>query len=220
MALVVCRETSFPLSKEGGDPEKETTQEFRQTHLPNNKAVQGNPTRINKNLYALDLEVRIQFTYICIYNCCMYMNVEERIKTEQPLPLQRRTIIHLMLINNLIGEQMSQALKPFEVSLQQFNVLRILRGQKGKPANLSTLNDRMVSRMSNTTRLVDKLIAKGLAIRNTCPENRRKVEIRLTDKGLASLQAMDKAVDAAEKKLMGSLSEKDLRQLNDLLDKV
>ena len=150
----------------------------------------------------------------------MYMNVEERIKTDQPLPLQRRTIIHLMLINNLIGEHMSQALKPFEVSLQQFNVLRILRGQKGKPANLSTLNDRMVSRMSNTTRLVDKLIAKGLAIRNTCPENRRKVEIRLTEKGLASLQAMDKAVDAAEKKLMGSLSEEDLRQLNDLLDKV
>ena len=150
----------------------------------------------------------------------MYMNVEERIKTEQPLPLQRRTIIHLMLINNLIGEQMSQALKPFEVSLQQFNVLRILRGQKGKPANLSTLNDRMVSKMSNTTRLVDKLIAKGLANRNTCPENRRKVEIRLTEKGLASLKAMDEAVDAAEKKLMGSLSEEELRQLNDLLDKV
>ena len=150
----------------------------------------------------------------------MYMNVEERIKTEQPLPLQRRTIIHLMLINNLIGEQMSQALKPFEVSMQQFNVLRILRGQKGKPANLSTLNDRMVSKMSNTTRLVDKLIAKGLANRNTCPENRRKVEIRLTEKGLTSLKAMDKAVDAAEKKLMGSLSEEELRQLNDLLDKV
>jgi len=150
----------------------------------------------------------------------MYMNVEERIKTEQPLPLQRRTIIHLMLINNLIGEQMSQALKPFEVSLQQFNVLRILRGQKGKPANLSTLNDRMVSKMSNTTRLVDKLIAKGLANRKTCPENRRKVEIRLTEKGLVSLKAMDKAVDAAEKKLMGSLSEEELRQLNDLLDKV
>lgn len=150
----------------------------------------------------------------------MDMNVEERIKTEQPLPLPRRTIIHLMLINNLIGEQMSQALKPFGVSLQQFNVLRILRGQKRKPANLSTLNDRMVSRMSNTTRLVDKLIAKGLADRNTCPENRRKVEIRLTDKGRESLKAMDQAVDAAEKKLMGSFSEEELRRLNDLLDKV
>ncbi len=148
----------------------------------------------------------------------MYMNVEDRIKTDQPLPLQRRTIIHLMLVNIQIGDQMAQALKPFEVSLQQFNVLRILRGQKGKPANLSTLNDRMVSRMSNTTRLVDKLIAKGLVQRNTCPENRRKVEIRLTEKGMESLSAMDRAVDAAEKKLMGSFTEAQLRQLNDLLD--
>ena len=146
------------------------------------------------------------------------MNVEDRIKTDQPLPLQRRTIIHLMLVNIQIGDQMAQALKPFEVSLQQFNVLRILRGQKGKPANLSTLNDRMVSRMSNTTRLVDKLIAKGLVQRNTCPENRRKVEIRLTEKGMESLSAMDRAVDAAEKKLMGSFTEAQLRQLNDLLD--
>jgi DNA-binding MarR family transcriptional regulator len=150
----------------------------------------------------------------------MDMNVEERIKTETPLPLPRRTIIHLMLINNLIGEQMTQALKPFEVSLQQFNVLRILRGQKGKPANLSTLNDRMVSKMSNTTRLVDKLIAKGLADRNTCPENRRKVEIRLTEKGRESLKVMDRAVEEAEARLMGSLSEEELRQLNGLLDKV
>ena len=150
----------------------------------------------------------------------MYMNVEDRIKTDQPLPLQRRTIIHLMLVNIQIGEQMSHALKPFEVSLQQFNVLRILRGQKGKPANLSTLNDRMVSRMSNTTRLVDKLIAKGLVHRNTCPENRRKVEIRLTEKGMESLSAMDQAVDAAENKLMGSFTEEQLRQLNDLLDQV
>ena len=150
----------------------------------------------------------------------MYMDVEKRIKTDQPLPLQRRSIIHLMLVNHQIGEQMSHALKPFEVSLQQFNVLRILRGQKGKPANLSTLNDRMVSRMSNTTRLVDKLIAKGLVHRNTCPENRRKVEIRLTEKGMESLSAMDQAVDAAENKLMGSFTEEQLRQLNDLLDQV
>ena len=115
---------------------------------------------------------------------------------------------------------LTKALNPYEDSVTQFTVFRILRGQKGRPANLSTLNDRMVSKMSNTTRLVDKLIAKGLANRNTCPENRRKVEIRLTEKGLVSLKAMDKAVDAAEKKLMGSLSEEELRQLNDLLDKV
>lgn len=150
----------------------------------------------------------------------MNMNVETRIKTDQPLPLQRRTIIHLMLINNHINDLMAQALKPFDVSLQQFNVMRILRGQKGKPANLSTLNERMVSRMSNTTRLVDKLIAKGLVQRNTCPENRRKVEIRLTEKGLDSLKDMDSAVEIAENELMGSFSSEQLKKLNALLDHI
>ena len=81
------------------------------------------------------------------------MNVEKTIKTEKEIPLKQRTIIHLSLVENKINEVITNALKPYDVSLQQFNVLRILRGQKGKPANLSTLNNRMVTKMSNTTRL-------------------------------------------------------------------
>jgi len=110
------------------------------------------------------------------------MNVEQVIKTQKKIPLEKRTIIHFVLVNNKINEVVARALKPFEVSAQQFNVLRILRGQNGKPANLSTLNDRMVTKMSNTTRLVDKLILKGFVNRITCPSNRRKVEIRITMK--------------------------------------
>lgn len=148
------------------------------------------------------------------------MNVEERIKTTATLPPERRTIIHLMLVNNRIQDVLVQALKPFDVSIQQFNVLRILRGQKGKPANLSTLNDRMVSRMSNTTRLVDKLILKGFTARNTCPENRRKVEIRLTNEGISALNEMDRAVEQAEKELMSALDPEELIALNKLLDQI
>ena len=105
------------------------------------------------------------------------MNVEKVIKTETKIPLKSRSIIHLFLVHNKVNEHLTKALKPFEVSLQQFNVLRILRGQKGKPANLSTLNERMINKMSNTTRLVDKLLAKGYVDRVVCPSNRRKVEI-------------------------------------------
>lgn len=148
----------------------------------------------------------------------MDMNVEARIKTERPLPLPRRTIIHMLLVAHRINDSMAQALKPFDVSLQQFNVLRILRGQKGQPANLSTLNERMVSPMSNTTRLVDKLIAKGLVRRNTCPDNRRKVEIRLTEEGHNSLKEMDRAVASAEEELLGKFGQEDLSKLNELLD--
>ncbi|MEJ2163571.1 MAG: MarR family transcriptional regulator [Robiginitalea sp.] len=148
------------------------------------------------------------------------MNVEERIRTDTALPPVRRTVIHLMLVNNHLRDMLAQALKPYDVSLQQFNVLRILRGQNNKPANLSTLNERMVSRMSNTTRLVDKLITKGFVDRKTCPENRRKVEIRLTESGRKALEKMDRAVEAAEKKLMNSLDTDQLYHLNLLLDQI
>ena len=147
------------------------------------------------------------------------MNVEQIIKTEKIIPLERRTIIHFMLVNNKINESISNALKPYDVSLQQFNVLRILRGQNGKPANLSTLNERMVTKMSNTTRLVDKLILKGFVDRITCPSNRRKVEINITSEGNKVLNKMDIAMNKAEKSVLKNISEKELEQLNILFNK-
>ncbi len=147
------------------------------------------------------------------------MNVEEIIKTEKQIPLESRTLIHLSLVENKINEVVSNALKPFGVSLQQFNVLRILRGQKGKPANLSTLNERMVTKMSNTTRLVDKLIAKGYVHRVICKSNRRKVEINITPEGQKELLEMDKAMKQSELEVVKNFTEEDLKLLNILLDK-
>lgn len=147
------------------------------------------------------------------------MNVEQTIKTDKPLPLGSRTIIHLMLVNNKINETISNALKPFDVSSQQFNVLRILRGRKDSPANLSTLNERMVTKMSNTTRLVDKLLIKGFVDRSICSSNRRKVEINITEKGLKMLMKMDDAIQSAEQKILKNISKNELEQLNKLFDK-
>lgn len=159
------------------------------------------------------------FIYICIYNCCIDMNVEEAIKTNKKIPLESRTIIHFFLVNNKINEMISASLKDFDVSLQQFNVLRILRGQKGEPANLSTLNERMVTKMSNTTRLVDKLILKGYVDRVVCPSNRRKVEIRITDEGRAALEKMDVNMEVVENEILKNLSSKEMEQLNELFNK-
>ena len=147
------------------------------------------------------------------------MNVEELIKTEKEIPLESRTLIHFMLVNNKINESFSFVLKPFDVSLQQFNVLRILRGQNGKPANLSTLNERMVTKMSNTTRLVDKLQLKGFVSRITCPSNRRKVEINITPEGKKVLKKIDIQITKAEKKILQNISTKELEQLNNLFNK-
>ncbi len=135
------------------------------------------------------------------------------------MPLESRTLIHMTLVNNKLNELTNNALKPFDVSLQQFNVLRILRGQHGKPANLSTLNDRMVTKMSNTTRLVDKLLAKDYVVRNVCPSNRRKVEILITEKGSNALSEMDKALAEAENDIVKNFNKEELEQLNTLLDK-
>ncbi len=147
------------------------------------------------------------------------MNVEKIIKTEKRIPIKARTMIHFALVGNKIREQFSLALKPFDVSEQQFNVLRILRGQKGQPANLSTINERMVTKMSNTTRLVDKLILKGYVERWVCSENRRKVEIMITDDGKMALEKIDTAMENTENTVLKNFTPEDLENFNILLDK-
>lgn len=148
------------------------------------------------------------------------MNIEELIKTYSTLPESRRLILNLTVTTNHLNEKLTEALKPFGISLPQFNVLRILRGQKGKPANMCTIQERMVAKMSNTTRLVDKLIQKELVKRNVCEKNRRKVEILITVRGLELLQEIDKVMDEAERKITGALDEKELKIANELLNKL
>ena len=147
------------------------------------------------------------------------MNVESSIKTKKKMSLDTRTIIHLSLVNSKLNEAMNNALKPFDVSLQQFNVLRILKGQSGIPANLCTLNERMVTKMSNTTRLVDKLISKTFVNKRTCPTNRRKIEISITPKGDCFLKEMSKAIKTAETRILENFTKQELEELNQLLDK-
>ncbi len=148
------------------------------------------------------------------------MNVEAKIKTDKSIPIRSKTIIHLSLVQNKINETIHSALKPFDISLQQFNVLRILRGQKGVPANLNTINERMVTKMSNTTRLVDKLIIKDFVARQICQKNRRKVEIFITEIGLEALHEMDAVMTQTEHKLLEGFTENELTQLNELLHKL
>lgn len=147
------------------------------------------------------------------------MNVEQIIKTDKKLSPSVRTMIHFALVNTKIREAFNLALRPFDMSEQQFNVLRILRGQQQKPANLSTINERMVTKMSNTTRLVDKLITKGYVDREICVQNRRKVEITITKKGMQVLAKLDKVMQHTEQKLLQNFNEKELQLLNKLLDK-
>ncbi|WP_327018017.1 MarR family transcriptional regulator [Croceibacter atlanticus] len=132
----------------------------------------------------------------------------------------KKLVIELFKSNVWANDIIQEVFKQHDISMQQFNVLRILRGQKGNPANLSDIQERMISKMSNTTRLVDKLIAKGLTSRITCPNNRRKVNITITKKGLALLDVIDPILDKHEKEMTDALTKEEKIKLTSLLLKM
>jgi len=147
------------------------------------------------------------------------MRIEEIIKPTSPMAIEKRTLLNVMYTQNVVSEKFNEILKPFDLSPEQFNVLRILRGQKGNPVNMCTIQERMIAKTSNTTRLVDKLLLKDLVIREICPENRRKMEITITEKGMELLQSLDALVESHEKSFAKNLTDKELELLNELLEK-
>ena len=109
-------------------------------------------------------------------------------------------------------------LKPFGLSIQQFNVLRILRGQHPKPVSVKSITERMIDKMSNASRLVEKLRLKGLVERTECGHDRRQVDIIITEKGLEVLAEASVAVEEIPNPQL-TLTEEEAKLLNDLLDK-
>ncbi len=147
------------------------------------------------------------------------MTIEKIIQSSTPINLPKKTILNIHYTNNVINEKFNELLKPYDLSIEQFNVLRILRGQKGKPANMRMIQERMIAKTSNTTRLVDKLLAKNLVTRKVCPENRRKIEVLITAKGLELLTGLDPKIEYFDQSFAQNLSEKEFVLLNELLEK-
>lgn len=147
------------------------------------------------------------------------MKIEEEIKSTVALDLSKKIILNILYTQNIITDNFNEILKPFDISGEQYNVLRILRGQKGTPANMCAIQERMLARTSNTTRLVDKLLLKNLVTRNVCSENRRKIEVLITQKGLDVLSELDPKVIVHEQFFSKNLSSEELEQLNNLLEK-
>jgi DNA-binding MarR family transcriptional regulator len=147
------------------------------------------------------------------------MKIEDIIKTTAVLHNSKRIILNVLYAQNVINEKFNEILKPYELSGEQYNVLRILRGQKGNPANMSAIQERMIAKTSNTTRLVDKLLFKNLVTRKVCIENRRKIEVLITQKGLNVLQELEPKVIDHEQHFSKNLNYDELEQLNTLLEK-
>lgn len=147
------------------------------------------------------------------------MKIEDIIKSTTAISTSKKVILNIMYTQNVIGENFNEVMRDYDLSPEQFNVLRILRGQKGKPANMCVIQERMIAKTSNTTRLVDKLLLKGLVTREVCEENRRKMEILITERGLNLLSELDPQVNGHEDRFANNLTPAELEQLNTLLEK-
>ena len=147
------------------------------------------------------------------------MRIEDEIQQKSFKSEKQKAQINVLYTANFLSLNQAAVFKPFGVTLPQFNVLRILRGQYPKPATVNLLMDRMLDKTSNVSRIIDKLETKGLATRKQCPNDRRSVDILITDEGLELLKKMDAAMENQEIGLQ-NLSDSEAKELNRLLDKI
>lgn len=146
--------------------------------------------------------------------------VEEHLITKPIKDPHLRAFLNIMFTGVWLQQKMGQLLKPFDITEPQYNVLRILRGQQGEAMNLYEIQNRMIQKMSNVSRLIDKLVAKKLVTRKECRENRRRVDIAITQKGLDLLDSVDPYIEPFFKILNQNISKEEARQIGELLDKM
>lgn len=130
---------------------------------------------------------------------------------------QQKAMLNVMFTANWFKTQQVGLFKPFGISPQQYNILRILRGANEK-VNMHCVKERMIDRAPNATRLTDKLIAKGLVVRERCDKDRRVVYVRISEQGMELLDTIDKKNRALMQLSMDKLTAADAGLLNGLLD--
>jgi len=129
-------------------------------------------------------------------------------------------VYQIIKTGHRLTDEVSRALKEYDIYEPQFNVLRILRGAKGEPISVNTILERMIQRSSNVTRIVDKLEVKGLVERKLCSEDRRKMDIIITENGLGLLKKLDKKVKALHQPIFNRLTLEEAKTLKLLIIKL
>ena len=148
------------------------------------------------------------------------LKIEDAIQQKRFKNEFHKAQVNLLYTAAWINQQSTQALKPHNISIQQFNILRILRGIHPETATVKLLTERMIDKMSNSSRLVEKLKKKGLVERKNCLEDRRRVNISITQAGLDLLAEASEALENASMSQMEYLNHKEAELLNDFLDRV
>jgi DNA-binding MarR family transcriptional regulator len=147
------------------------------------------------------------------------MKIEDEIKQSKFNSEYEKLIVNVLYTGNWMNLVSSKNLKPYGLTLPQYNVLRILRGQHPKPATVNLLIDRMLDKSSNASRIVDRLLLKNWVTRKICKKDRRSVDVVITEKGMELLKKID-LLQPKWRKEFETLSETEANKLNYLLDKL
>ena len=132
----------------------------------------------------------------------------------------QKLLLNLLFTSNWLKHMDAERLRPHGLSPQQYNILRILRGADGKKMSMRDVLQRMLDRAPNATRLTDKLIAKGLVLRERCIDDRRVVHLLISAKGKDLVNSMDKDAERVVDLVAQKLTKAEARTVNTLLDKL
>jgi DNA-binding MarR family transcriptional regulator len=147
------------------------------------------------------------------------MKLEEEIHQRSFKTPQQKLAVNLLYTSNWLSGHYAHFFKGTDLTTQQFNVLRILRGQHPRPCALKLIKERMLDRMSDASRIVEKLVTKKYVERKDCPSDRRSIHLSITEKGLKVLEKLD-YIDEQTGEIFKKLSMKEVNTLNDLMDKL
>lgn len=147
------------------------------------------------------------------------MKLEAEIKQEKFRSEYQKLVVNILFTGGWLSLKNHGMLKPFNLTIQQYNILRILKGQHPNPATINLLIDRMMDKMSNASRIVDRLESKELVQRKPKSDDRRCVDVIITEKGIKLLEKIKSAEENFEVHLK-HLNKKEAKSLNDLLDKL
>lgn len=147
------------------------------------------------------------------------MQLQKEIKISGFESVFQQAVVNVVFSSGWCNEQIKQILAPYDITNQQFNILRILRGHHPVPATINLLKSRMLDKMCDASRIVDRLVQKGLVIKKINPADKRAVDIIISSKGLELLDQMDQELDLSAI-VSANLTEEEAGQLNDLLDKM
>lgn len=147
--------------------------------------------------------------------------LQREIKQSRPFPTRsEEALVGILRTADRVRRRLAAALDPHGVTVQQYNVLRILRGARGTPLPTLEIGERMIEDAPGVTRLLDRLEAKGWVRRQRCTEDRRLVHCWITDEGLSLLAEVDPRIREADRSLTRVLDDAELEALSRLLDRV